>query len=40
LLEEDLLDEEKVDEVFELIEQRLSPVIISNKKSRWLSFLF
>jgi len=37
---EDLLDEEKVDEVFELIEQRLSPVTISNKKSRWLSFLF
>jgi hypothetical protein len=37
---EDLLDEEKLDEVFELIEQRLSPVTISNKKSRWLSFLF
>jgi hypothetical protein len=37
-LDEDL--EEKLEEVFELIEPRLSPVTISNKKSRWLSFLF
>ena len=45
-LEEDIVDveEEKQvevsEEVFELIDKRLSPVTTANKKSGWLSFLF
>jgi hypothetical protein len=51
LEDEDLEDEDlqektnskelvKEEEVFELIEKRLSPVSATNKKSSWLSFIF
>jgi len=34
------LEKEEEEEVFELIEKRLSPVSATNKKSSWLSFIF
>lgn len=37
--EEEVLEKEVLEEAFELIDKRLSPVT-SNKKSGWLSFLF
>jgi hypothetical protein len=43
-LEEDIVEEEEQvevsEEVFELIDKRLSPVTTANKKTGWLSFLF
>ena len=43
-LEEDIVEEEEQvevsEEVFELIDKRLSPVTTANKKNGWLSFLF
>ena len=43
-VEEDDVEEEKQvevsEEVFELIDKRLSPVTTANKKTGWLSFLF
>lgn len=37
---EDHKELEKEEEVFELIEKRLSPVTATNKNSSWLSFIF